>query len=286
MGRPRGVRRREQGASANYLPYMIRRLAPLLALSASLSHAQLDLGTGDVPQSEVDAYLEPFYEVIASGLGQGRFAPGMPGGGFEAGFQAGLVPLPDREAFETTSLSSLPFFRGRLGGRWGGAALMARGMAWSDPRMGDLAAFGGGLAWGMDFLAEPLPVRVDLDLGWDRLIFSSEYTYKYRGSALGLFDQDIPGDYTLSQQVMGLGATLSARPGRWIPYGRIGFDRASGRFSYLYLDPRDDKTRRVRSDLDFPLVRGALGLFWRGIRVEASVGPYLSLEAGWSFFYP
>lgn len=265
---------------------MISRPFIILALSVSAANAQLDLGTGDVPQSEVDAYLEPFYQVIASGLGQGRFAPGRNGGGFEIGFQAGMVPLPDREAFETTTLSSLPFFRARAGGHWAGAAVMARGMAWSDPRMGDLSAFGAAASWGRDLpLPMAIPIRADLDAGWDRFDFSSEYTYRYRGSALGLFDQDIPGDYTLSEQVLGGGLTVSARLGKWTPYFRGGFDWASGRFAYLYLDPRDDKTRRVHSDLAFPVVRGAVGLFWRGLRAEASFGPYTALEAGWSFFH-
>lgn len=264
---------------------MLSRFLLILGLSASCAFAQLDLGTGDVPQDEVDAYLEPFYQVIASGLGQGRFAPGRPGWGFEVGLQAGMVPLPEREAFESTTLSYLPFVRARAGGRWAGAAVIARGMTWSDPRMGDLAAYGAGAAWGWDVIESPVPIRADLELGWDRLDFSSEYTYRYRGSALGLFDQDIPGDYTLTEQVMGAGVNLSCRWGAWAPYARGGFDLASGRFEYLYLDPRDDKTRRVRSDIAFPFVHGAVGLFWRGLRIEASLGPYPAFEAGWSFFH-
>lgn len=264
---------------------MLRRSLLLLGLCASLASAQLDLGTGDVPQSEVDAHLEPFYQVIASGLGQGRFAPGRHGGGFEIGFQAGMVPLPDRKAFETTALSSLPFFRLRAGGHWAGAAAMARGLIWNDPRVGDLAAFGAAASWGHDLpIPMAVPIRADLDAGWDRMDFSSEYTYRYRGSALGLFDQDIPGDYSLSEQLLGAGITMSARLGEWTPYARGGYDWASGRFAYLYLDPRDDKTRRVHSDLSFPLGRGAIGLFWRGLRLEASFGPYMALEAGWSYF--
>ena len=160
---------------------------------------------------------------------------------------------------------------------------MGRGLVWKDPRVGNLAAFGAGLGYGRD-LPVTLPLRCDLSLGLDKLSFSSEYTYKYRGSALGLFDQDIPGDYTLSEQVLGGGLTVSARLGKWIPYARGGFDWASGSFRYLYLDPQNGKTRRVTSDLSFPGGSGALGLYWRGFRLEASVGGYLALEAGWSLF--
>jgi hypothetical protein len=264
-----------------------RRPVPVLFLilvAPTLSLAQLDLGTGDVPQSEIDHYLGPFYRVIASGLAQGRSGPGRPGAGVEAGFQGGLVPLPDRDPFRSTTLSALPVIRLRAGGRWGGGAGAVRGMYWKDPRMGTVSTWGANLGYGHAVPAGPVPLRLDAGLGWDRMGFSSTYTYKYRGSALGLFDQDVPGDYTLEEQVFGGTLMASARWGNWAPYLEGGFDRASGRFAYLYVDPRDGKTRKVRSDLGFPAWRGALGVAWRGFRVEAAFGSYLALETGWSFF--
>src|SRR3954467_380843 len=106
--------------------FPLRWFACFLLCFPSLPQAQLDLGTGNVPQGRIDGYLGPFYRVIAVGLSQGRFAPGREGLGAEAGFQAGLVPLPDRDPFRTTSLSALPLFRLRAGGHWAGTALEAR----------------------------------------------------------------------------------------------------------------------------------------------------------------
>jgi hypothetical protein len=160
---------------------------------------------------------------------------------------------------------------------------MARGLVGKDPRVGNLAAYGTGLAYGRDAATAPFPLRLDVSAGWDRLDFSSRYTYKYRGSALGLFDQDIPGDYSLGEQIAGGTLALSARLGAWIPYISGGFDWAWGRFAYLYLDPRDDKTHRAHSASGLPVGHGALGLSWRGFRVEASLGAFLALEAGWSW---
>lgn len=263
----------------------LRTLFAFLFIAPSVSLAQLDLGTGDVPQSQIDQYLDPFYHVIASGLAQGRSGPGLPGAGAEAGFQAGLVPLPDRDPFRQTTLSALPVIRLRAGGRWAGVTGVVRGMFWKDPRMGTVSTYGANLGYGHGIPAGGIPLRLDAGLGWDRMDFSSEYTYQYRGSALGLFDQDVRGDYALEEQVLGGTLMASARWGHWAPYLEGGFDWASGRFAYLYVDPRDDKTRKVRSDLGFPAWRGALGLAWRGFRIEAAFGSYFALETGWSFFH-
>ena len=257
--------------------------ALFLLFLPSPSQAQLDLGTGGVPQGQIDAYLGPFYRVIAAGLSQGRFAPGRAGLGAEAGFQAGLVPLPDRDPFRTTSLSALPLFRLRAGGHWEDAAVEARGLVWKDPRVGNLSAYGVGVQYGFAFPAFAWLLRADMEGGWDALDYSSTYTYKYRGPFLGLGDPDVSGDDRLFEQVWGAALTVSVWRGDWAPYVKAGFDRAIGRFAYLYIDPRDGNAHRVRSDLGFPTGYGALGLGWRGFCAEASWGTYLALEVGWSF---
>jgi hypothetical protein len=265
----------------------------LLAVPA---RAQLDLGSQDVPQSEIDAYMDPFYHVIADGLGSGRFTPrDVPAGrawGADAGFQGDVVPLPDEKPFQSTSLSSLPLFRLRAGVRTGSERAgqfqaMGRGLMWKDPRVGDLADFGAALAYGRDVHSGlfPFPLALAAMAGWDRLSFSSEYTYKYRGSALGLFDQDVPGDYTLEEQIFSGGLMLSSRLGAFRPYLQGWFEWASGRFAYLYLDPRDDKNHKVKSDLGFPGGRVSLGLLWHGLHLEAGYQSHPVLEAGWSFIY-
>lgn len=256
-----------------------------IALAFSSARAQLDLGSQDVPQSEIDGYMRPFYRVIATGIGAGRFSPRDASLGFDAGFQAAIVPLPDRKPFQSTRLSALPVFRLRAGARWDGVETTARGFLWRDPRLGDLSTFGAGLAYRRDLLKAPIPVAAALMADWDRMGFSSTYTYKYRGSALGLFDQDVPGDYTLKEQVCAGGLMLSTLLGAWTPYLQGWFEWTSGRFSYLYLDPSDDKNHEIKSDLAFPGGRGAAGLLWRGFHLEADVGAYASLEAGWSWIW-
>ncbi|MDB5106033.1 MAG: hypothetical protein JWP91_3722 [Fibrobacteres bacterium] len=279
-------RRFRRFPSLRFSPFLMLRWAFLLiALAATSVRAQLDLGSQDVPQSEIDDYMDPFYHVIATGLGGGRFTPRDQGTGWDLGFQAGMVPLPDRQPFQSTNLSALPLFRLRSGARFGGADLMARGLIWKDPRVGRLATYGGGAAYGRDVFKGKVPVAAAVMGGWDRLDFTSTYTYRYRGSALGLFDQDVPGDYTLTEQVSGGGLMLSARLGDWTPYAQGWFEWTSGRFAYLYLDPRDDKNHEVKSDLGFPGARGSLGILWHGAHIEASLRSHLSLEAGWSWIH-
>jgi hypothetical protein len=242
----------------------------------------LDLGSQDVPQGEIDAYMDPFYRVIAAGVGAGRFTPRDHEPGWDLGFQAGLVPLPDRKPFQSSSLWALPLARLRAGARFFGAEASGRGLLYQDPRLGDLASFGFGTAYGLDFAAGRKPLRVTAMAGWDRLDFSSTYAYKYRGSALGLFDQDIPGDYSLTEQVSAGGVMLSTRFGALIPYAQGWFEWTSGRFAYLYLDPRDDKNHAVKSHLGFPGFRGSLGLLWHGLHMEAGFRSVFFMEAGWS----
>lgn len=256
----------------------------ILFLLLARSRAQLDLGTGDVPQGRIQAYVDPFHRVIAAGLAQGRFGPGRDGTGIEAGFQAGLAPLPDRDPFRSASLSALPLFRLRLGARLAGAALETRGLVWKDPRAGELSAFGVGCQYGFPpGTVSGWRLRLDAEAGWDRLVFSSAYTYRYRGSALGLFDQDVPGDYRLAQQVFGGAVIFSLLRGRWSPYAQAGFDWAGGRFAYLYADPRDGELHRLGAASGLPIVRGALGTRWRGFRAEAAWAGYPAFELAWSY---
>jgi hypothetical protein len=268
-------------------PRPLRSWLPLflIAFAAAEVRAQLDLGSQDVPQSEIDGYMDPFYRVIAAGLGAGRFAPRDASPGWDLGFQAGMVPLPDRRPFQSADLAAIPLFRLRSGARLAGVDAMARGLVWKDPRVGRLSSFGGGLSYHRDVAAGPVPVAVAAMAGWDRLLFTSTYTYKYRGSALGLFDQDIPGDYSLDENVFGGGLMASARFGPWTPYLQGWFEWTNGRFSYLYLDPRDDKTHEVKSDLGFPGIRGSAGVLWRGIHLEVSLRSHFALEAGWSWIH-
>jgi hypothetical protein len=265
-------------------PSAVRLLVLSLCFAPTCARAQLDLGTGDVSQDRIDAYVGPFYHVIAAGLAQGRFGPGREGRGLEAGLQAGVVPLPDRDPFRTASLAALPLFRLRLGACLAGAALETRGLIWKDPRMGELAAFGVGAQYGFGVgAAAGWRMRVDLEAGWDRLVFSSAYTYRYRGSAFGLFDQDVAGDYRLAQQVSGGAAIFSLSRGAWSPYAQAGFDWAGGRFAYLYVDPRDGTLHRMGATAAFPSGRGALGLRWRGFRMEAAWAGHPAFEAAWSY---
>jgi hypothetical protein len=250
-----------------------------VALAVDVAHAQLDLGSGDIPQNRIDAYMEPFYKVIASGIGAGRFFPGSPGFGYEVGAQADFVPLPDEKPFASVKLSTMPFFRARAGFGYGGASVMARGLEWNDPRIGDLSTFGAGISYGRAWGNLAVPLAATLMAGWDVLEFSSTYTYKYRGSVLGLFDQDIPGDYTLLEHIFAGGAMLSVRHGAWRGFLQSWFERASGHFSYLYLDPRDSKTHEVSSDLGLPGFRAAAGACWHGIRLEAGWRSYPYFEA-------
>jgi hypothetical protein len=265
-------------------PSAVRAFILLLYILPAWSRAQLDLGTGDVPQSRIDAYVKPFHHVIASGLAQGRFGPGREGAGAEAGFEAGIVPLPDRDPFRTASLSALPLLRLRLGAWLAGAALETRGLIWKDPRLGELSAFGFGVQYGfVPGAFSGWKMRMDIEAGWDRLVFSSAYTYRYRGPAIGLFDQDVAGDYRLAEAVFGAGATFSVRRGPWSPYLGAGLDWADGHFAYLYADPRDGALRRMGSASSFPSGRGALGLRWRGFRAEAAWAGYPAFEAAWSY---
>ncbi len=254
----------------------------IIACCSSAARAQLDLGSQDVPQAEIDAYMDPFYRVIATGIGSGRLTPRDAAPGWDLGIQTGLVPLPDRKPFKSADLSALPLFRLRGGARFFGADAMARGLVWKDPRLGRLASFGGGASYGRDVIAGVFPLEVTAMAGWDRLDFSSSYTYKYRGSALGLFDQDVPGDYSLAEQVYAGGLMVSSRLGAWKPYLQGWFEWTSGRFDYLYLDSRDGKNKDVKSDLSFPGARGSMGALWHGLNLEAGFRTHFFVEAGWS----
>ena len=259
-------------------------------MAAAPCRAQLDLGSQDIPQDSIDAYMAPFYRLAASGLGSDRYLPEGNAFGWHLGLQGGAAPVPDGRPFEDVTLSALPIFRLEGGLRYLGIGAMARGLAWTDPRMGDLTTFGAGLSLGREFLGIPFPgsqkdgtAWAALVLGWDRLVFSSEYTYRYRGSLIGLFNQDIPGDYTLAENLTGLGVQAAVGLGPWRLRAETLFEWASGSFRYLYLDPRSGERSRLSSDLEQSGLRMAGGLSWRGFRASAGWRDFPYVSAGWSY---
>lgn len=262
---------------------------PILVLLAAPARAQLDLGSHDIPKDSIDAYMAPFYRLVAAGLGSDRYLPGGNGFGWHAGTQGGAVPIPEGRPFEDVAISLLPLFRMEGGLRAYGAGLMGRGLAWSDPRVGDLATYGGGLSLGREFGGVPLPggragtAFAALVLGWDRLEFSSEYTYVYEGTVLGLFGQEIPGNYTLAENLTGLGLQGALGLGSWRLRAEALVEWASGSFRYLYTDPRTGDPSRLESDLEEAGFRAGMGLGWRGFRVQASWRAFPAFSAGWSW---
>lgn len=262
----------------------------LLLLAAVPCRAQLDLGSQDIPQDSIDAYMAPFYRLAASALGSDRHLPEGDGFGWHAGLQGAVTPVPDRPPFEDADLSVLPMFRLEGGLSHDGIGIMARGLAWTDPRMGDLATFGGGLSLGRKFRGVPMPglagagtAWVALVLGWDRLVFSSEYTYRYRGSLLALFDQDIPGDYTLAENLMAGGFQAALGLGSWRLHLEGMLESASGSFQYQYLDPRSGNRSRLTSDLEQVGLRVATGLTWKGFRLTTGWHHYPYVSTAWSY---
>jgi hypothetical protein len=264
-------------------------LAILLAAALPL-RAQLDLGSHGIPQDSIDAYIEPFHRLVAAGLGSDRHVPSAGGFGWHAGVQAAAVPVPDGRPFEDVDLSVLPMFRLVAGVQGAGFGAMARGLAWSDGGIGTLSTFGGALSAGgtvagfsIPGAGTPVSVKAGWAAGWDRLDFSSEYTYRYRGTVLGLFGQDIPGDYTLTEILTGTGPRAALEMGPW----RIGLDasyeRAWGSFRYLYLDPRGDRPSRVSSRSRRHGLRVAGEFGWRGFRAQAGWAGNPHFSAGWSF---
>lgn len=271
----------------------MRRPIPILLLLAVLpaapARAQLDLGSHDIPKDSIDAYMAPFYRLAASALGADRFLPSGNGFGWHAGFQGGAVPIPEDRPFDEVAISLLPLSRLEGGLRAYGVGLMGRGLAWSDPRMGEVATYGGAIAFGREAGGVPLPggrtgtAWAALVLGWDRLEFSSEYTYVYEGTVLGLFGQDIPGNYTLTENLAGLGLQGALGLGPWRLRAEAAVEWASGSFRYLYTDPRTGRPDRLQSDLSEAGFRSGLGLGWRGFRLHAAWRGFPVFSAGWSW---
>lgn len=262
----------------------------LLFLAAAPCRAQLDLGSQDIPQDSIDAYMGPFYGLVAAVLGSDRHLPEGGRFGWHLGLQGAAAPIPQDPPFEDVALTLMPIFRLEGGLRLGGIGIMARGMTWTDPRMGDLATFGGGLSLGRRFRGLPLPGSdgsatswAALVFGWDRLVFSSEYTYRYRGSLLALFDQDIPGDYTLAENLVAGGFQAALGLGSWSLILEGMLESASGSFRYLYLDPRTGNRSRLASDLERLGFRAASGLSWKGFRLMAGWRDYPYLSSAWSY---
>jgi hypothetical protein len=199
------------------------------------------------------------------------------------------VPLPEGRPFDEAAISLLPLPRLEGGLHAFGVGLMLRGLAWSDPRMGRLTTFGGGLSVGREKGGVPLPggragtAIVALVLGWDRLEFTSEYTYVYKGTVLGLFGQDIPGDYALAENLTGLGFQGSHALGHWRLRAEARLEWASGSFRYLFVDPRTGETGRIASEVSETGFRTGAGLSWRGFRLFAAWLSFPEFSGGWTW---
>jgi hypothetical protein len=251
--------------------------------------AQLDLGSHGVPQDEIDAYMAPFYRLVAAGLGAGRHLPAGTGPGWHIGLQGAVVPIPGGEPFDDADVSALPLLRVEGGGRLGGIGAAARGMVYTDPRIGELSTWGVGLSLGRSLPAPLLPggaATLALVLGWDRLDFASEYVYEYEGP-VGLFEGEVEGDYTLSEDLLAAGLQAGARRGGWTFTAEALLERVGGRFRYLYVDPRmaprDGEPSQVSSRLSHAGFRAALGLGWRGLRLYAGWRSHPYLGVGWAW---
>jgi hypothetical protein len=257
-----------------------------LALLAALSlpaRAQLDLGSPEVPREKIAAYMEPFYRLAAAAAGSDHFLPFAPRFGWHAGLDAALVPLPGGAPFDGADIRALPLFRAGAGMAAFGAGASARGFAWRDPRVGDLATFGAALGYGREVPSFPLPLTAALRGGWDHFAFSSDYVYRYRGSPLGLADQDVPGDYAFTEEIFSLGLCLSLRRGSWGASLQGDWEWVAGEFEYLYYDPRSGNRQDIVSKSDVPGLRAAAGLEWRGFRAQLGFRSYPYLSAGWAW---
>jgi hypothetical protein len=122
-------------------------------------------------------------------------------------------------------------------------------------------------------------------LGWDRLVFSSEYTYVYEGTVLGLFGREIPGDYALAENLVGLGLQGALASGPWRLRAEAMVEWASGSFRYLYTDPRTGKPGRLASDLSETGFRAGAGLSWRGFRLQAAWRDFPVFSAAWAWIH-
>jgi hypothetical protein len=255
----------------------------LLAVFCAPARAQLDLGSPQIPREEIDAYMEPFYRLIASAVGSDHFLPPARGLGWHAGLDAVAVPVPEGSPFENVALAVLPLFRAEGGVGAFGAGASGRALAWRDPRVGDLATFGAAFGYAREIDGAAFPITVSLQGAWDFLSFASSYVYRYRGSPLGLADRDVPGDYTLKEHVFSLEPALALRRGPWGAFLRLGREWANGDFRYLYYDPRDDSRQNIVSNLDVPAWRFAAGASWRGFRVEGGYRSFPYFAAGWAW---
>jgi hypothetical protein len=148
-----------------------------------------------------------------------------------------------------------------------------------------LATFGASLGYGRRVLSGPFPLSASILGAWDHFSFSSEYTYHYRGSPLGLADRDVPGDYTLSENVFALGGLLGLTRGVWGLSAQGSYEWAAGRFRYLYYDASSDSRKTLISRLDVPGLRFSLGASWRGFRAEAGMRSYPYFSAGWAWIH-
>ena len=256
--------------------FPIIRFFPFLLLAPLPATAQLDFGSPEVSEADIDRYARPFYSLMAAPLGSGRALP-LPRDGWALGLETMATPIPDREPFENSQRGVWPAVRATAGGTFHNAEAGIRGMSWRDPRMGSAATWGAHVGYRV-----PLGNRFETALqgGWDHIHFRSTYAYEVPGSLL-TSGEHVPGNYTLSENGWGATAGLAYRPGHWILMARGGPEVTFARLRYLYYP--SDGPREARGKTTLNGWRTEAGAGWRGFRLE--VGHYLEpyVAAGWSW---
>ncbi len=259
-------------------------LAATLGLASS-ARAQFDIGSSSVPQSQIDAYAAPFFKLMSAGLGSNRDLPPDTGSEWRVGAAAILLPIPSGQPFQNADISALPLFRLSGGWQYRGTGAEIRGMAWRDPRAGDIFTYGGNLAY-----TRPLsesPWQVGAEAGWDYLSFGSSFTYPYQGSSLVLQERgDVSGDYTLVENDGGIGAFAVFQRAAWKFYLQTGPELVLARFKYLYTDSQSGQEQETKSSQDLFGWRAEIGTGWRGFHVEAGYDFYPYFSLGWSWHHP
>jgi len=249
---------------------------------ACCAHAQFNIGSTDVPQSQIDAYAAPFFKLISAGMGSERVPSSETGSGWEAGAATILLPIPSGAPFQNADLSILPLFRLSGGMRYEGGEAGIRGMAWYDPRAGEIITYGADLAYSRPLSATAWSAGVQG--GWDYLSFGSSYSYPYEGSSLVFEEQgNVSGNYTLVENDLGTGAFVEFQKAHWKFYLQSGPELTLANFRYLYTDSQSGENEETHSSQDLFGWRTEIGAGWHGFHVEAGYDSYLYFSLGWSW---